>query len=88
MYANRVFNNINLFASADSFPLPSLSTWNGVNNTIVINYNDPSFSRESIFYIKIVPNFALYDLLSNRQFIYNLITFSQSDKLLKEVYVN
>lgn len=75
--AQIVFNNIYMYASADSFPISTLSQWQGKNNTMVVSPGTSGYSRTSTYYIRVVPNFALYDLLTTRQFIFYYFAFAQ-----------
>ncbi len=75
--AQMVFNNIFMFADAEQYPISTMSQWSGKNNTMVIRPGASGYSWESTYYVRVVPNFALYDLLSSKQFIFYYYAFAQ-----------
>mmetsp|Transcript_33946 Transcript_33946/g.25026 ORF Transcript_33946/g.25026 Transcript_33946/m.25026 type:complete len:131 (-) Transcript_33946:451-843(-) len=66
-----------MYASQDSYPLGSETvTWQGQNSTVAVFGSSSYYNIESTYYLRIVPKFALYDTLTNKQFIVDSYGFS------------
>lgn len=46
------------------------------NNTISIYGNHKQYHSGGQYYIRLRPDFALYDMITNRQYVYDMYTFS------------
>ena len=72
--ADVIFNSVFFYAAADDYPL----AYNSIvdqDNVIAVDADDYDLSMT--FYTMIRPDFALYDLVSQRQYIFYFIAFSQ-----------
>lgn len=61
----------------NDYPKHFLTTKHDVNETIAIYGSDPDYHFDGDYYIRLRPDFALYDLMSEREYIFNMYAFSQ-----------
>lgn len=54
-----------------------LTEWKDNNDVVAITPNDPGYDRKNKYYIRVRPDFALYDLISTKQYLFNFYAFSQ-----------
>ena len=77
--ADVIFNKVFFYSRWNAYPKHFYTSKHDYNDTIAIYGNDQdSYHRRGAYYIRLRPDFALYDLLSQRQYIYNMFTFSQT----------
>jgi len=77
--ADVIFNKVFFYSRWNAYPKHFYTSKHDFNDTIAIYGNDQdSYHRRGAYYIRLRPDFALYDLLSQRQYIYNMFTFSQT----------
>ena len=56
-----------MYAAPNSFPLgSSIASYQSKNKTVAISPSNDDYSIKSTYFVRVVPNFALYDVLSNR----------------------
>jgi hypothetical protein len=55
-----------------------LTTKHDVNDTIIYYGDDPDYHSDGTYYIRLRPDFALYDLISKREYIFKMYTFSMT----------
>ena len=48
------------------------------NDTIAVYGNDFDSRHVGTYYVRLRPDFGLYDLLSKRQYVFNMFAFSQT----------
>lgn len=73
--ANVIFNNIFFYAKANDFPQFYTTEYQDVSDIIAIPSS--AYSIKDSFFIRVRPDFALYDLISQREYIFDFIAFSQ-----------
>lgn len=72
--ADVVFNNIFFFAKPNDFPQFYTTELQDKNDIIAISSSQ--YKIQDTYYIRVRPDFALYDLISSREYIFNFIAFS------------
>jgi hypothetical protein len=73
--ADVIFNDIFFYAAANDYPLYYDTALIDKDNVIAIEADRYELSQT--FYTMVRPNFALYDLISQRQYIFYFFAFSQ-----------
>ena len=76
--ADVIFNRIFFYTDWDQYPKHFITTKHDVNDTIAIYGGDEYYHDSGTYFIRLRPDFALYDLLSDREYIYRLYFFSQT----------
>ena len=65
------------YAKWNAYPKHFLTTLHDVNNTLALYGSDSEYKFSGgQYYIRLRPDFALQDMISNRQYIYNMYAFS------------
>lgn len=72
--ADVIFNTIFFYAAANNYPEFYLTNLQDTNDVIAIPPG--SYQISDSYFIRVRPDFALYDLISNRQYIFDFIAFS------------
>ena len=75
--ADVIQNNIFFYSQWNTYPKHFLTTKHDQNETIAIYGDDPDYHFDGDYYIRLRPDFALYDLMSEREYIFNMFAFSQ-----------
>jgi hypothetical protein len=75
LFADVIFNKIFFYAKLNDFPQFYTTDWLDQNDAIAFKPTDYSIS-DGVF-IRVRPDFALYDLISKREYIFKFIAFSQ-----------
>jgi len=75
--AQMVFNKIYFYLEHNQYPQQYLTNHTDVDDMIIVDEASPVFSRTGAYFIRCRPDFALYDLISERQYIYNFYAISQ-----------
>jgi hypothetical protein len=75
--ADIIQNKIFFYSMWNEYPKHFLTTKHDVNETIAIYGSDPDYHFSGDYYIRLRPDFALYDLMSQREYIFNMYAFSQ-----------
>jgi hypothetical protein len=65
-FANVIFNNVFFYMQVNDFPQYYLTEWQDKNDTIAIYPGQYGYSRDNWYFIRARPEFALYDLISQR----------------------
>lgn len=73
--ADVIFNNIFFYSEPNDYPLYYNTALIDQDNVIAIDAVDYELSQT--YYTMVRPNFALYDLISQRQYIFYFFAFSQ-----------
>ena len=74
MIANKVF----FYASWNTYPKHFATSLHDWNDTISIYGDAPAHHNNGTYYVRLRPDFSLADLLSERQYIYNMYAFSMA----------
>jgi hypothetical protein len=72
-----IFNQIFFYLQKDEYPFFYLTEYSDKDDVIVVSPNDSKYDLHGQYYIRVRPDFALYDLISKRQYIFNFFAFSQ-----------
>jgi len=75
--ADVLINKVFFYSRWNAFPKHFYTSQHDFNDTIAIYGNDVDNHHNGTYYIRLRPDFALYDLLSARQYIFNMFAFSQ-----------
>ena len=76
--ADVIFNKVFFYSQWNDYPKHFLTTKHDQDDTIVYHFGEPDYhSKDGSYYIRLRPDFALYDLLSDREYIYRMYAFSQ-----------
>jgi hypothetical protein len=76
--ADVIFNRVFFYSQWNEFPKHFLTTKHDQNDTIVYYSGEDNYhSKDGEYFIRLRPDYALYDLLSSREYIYNMYAFSQ-----------
>jgi len=75
--ADVIYNKVFFYSQWNTYPKHFLTSKHDINDTIVYYGNDPDYHYNGDYYIRLRPDFALYDLLSMREYIYWMYAFSQ-----------
>ena len=78
LLADVVFNDIFFYSLWEAYPKNFLTSKHDVNDTIVMYGNDTDYHFNGTYYIRLRPDFALYDLISNQEYIYHMSAFSMA----------
>jgi hypothetical protein len=76
--ADVLINKVFFYSRWNAYPKHFYTSQHDFNDTIAIYGNDADSHHNGTYYIRLRPDFALYDLLSARQYIYNMFAFSQT----------
>lgn len=76
--ADIVSNDIFFYTQFDTFPAHFKTSMHDVNDTISIQGNDPEYSVGGSYYIRVRPDFGVYDLMAKREYIFYMWAFSQA----------
>lgn len=74
MIANKVF----FYTKYERYPKHFATSIRDVNDTIAIYGNDKNHFNNGTYYTRIKPDFALADLIADRQYIFNMYAFSMA----------
>ena len=70
-------NTLQTYSAANEYPLGSSEcTKTSKNSTISIEAFDEIYAMQSTYFLRVVPDFALWDVLSNREFIVYTYAFT------------
>lgn len=75
--ADVIYNRVFFYSQWKDYPKHFLTTKHDVNETIAIYGDDADYHHNGDYYIRLRPDFALYDLLSDREYVYWMYAFSQ-----------
>ena len=73
-----MFNRVFFYSRWNAYPKHFYTSKHDFNDTIAIYGNDEDSRFVGTYYIRLRPDFGLYDLISKRQYIFNMFTFSQT----------
>jgi len=76
--ADVLVNKVFFYARWNAYPKHFYTSQHDFNDTIAIYGSSPDAHQNGSYYVRLRPDFALYDLLSARQYIYNMFTFSMT----------
>jgi len=76
--ADVLVNKVFFYSRWNAYPKHFYTSKHDFNDTIAIYGNDEGNHHNGTYYVRLRPDFALYDLLSARQYIYNMFAFSQT----------
>jgi hypothetical protein len=78
LLADVISNKVFFYSQWNDFPKHFLTTKHDQNDTITYHSGEEHYhSRGGSYYIRLRPDYALYDLLSAREYMFNMYTFSQ-----------
>ena len=78
--ADMVFNKVFFFASWNHYPVHFRDSLHDKDDLIAIFPEDKDYhSRGGEYYIRLRPDFALYDMYSSRKYIFNMYAFAQAE---------
>ena len=78
LLADVILNRVFFYSQWNDYPKHFLTTKHDHNDTIVYYHNEEQYNwKKGSYYIRLRPDYALYDLLSKREYMYNMYTFSQ-----------
>ena len=78
LLADVIFNKVFFYSQWNDFPKHFLTTKHDQNDTITYHTGEEHYhSTGGSYYIRLRPDYALYDLLSAREYMFNMYTFSQ-----------
>jgi hypothetical protein len=72
--ANVTFNSIFFYAKANDFPQFYTTEYQDQNDIIAIPSS--AYRVTDGFFIRVRPDFAMYDLISQREYIFDFLAFS------------
>jgi len=75
--AKVTFGKLYFYADIDKYPRHYLDSIEDENNVIAIDPSEIPFSRESTVFARLRPDFALYDVVSDREAIFDFYAFRQ-----------
>lgn len=76
--ADVLFNRVFFYSRWNAYPKHFYTSKHDFNDTIAIYGNDEDSRHVGTYYVRLRPDFGLYDLLSKRQYIFNMFAFSQT----------
>jgi hypothetical protein len=71
------YNNIFFYMQRNDYPTFFLTDWKDQNDVVALAAGDPGYDRNSKYYLRVRPDFALYDLISQKQYMFNFYAFTQ-----------
>jgi len=77
LLADVIQNRVFFYSQWNSYPRHFLSTEHDETDVIAIEADDPDYHSDGAYYVRLRPDFALYDLISTREYLYNMFAFSQ-----------
>jgi hypothetical protein len=73
-----IFNKVFFYSQWNDYPKHFLTTKHDQNDTIIYYREEKDYHyKEGSYYIRLRPDYALYDLISSREYMYNMYAFSQ-----------
>lgn len=75
--AKVTFGKLYFYADIDKYPRHYLDSLEDQNNIIAIDPSEYTFDRESTVFTRLRSDFALYDLVSDRETIFDFYAFRQ-----------
>ena len=78
LLSDTIFNKVFFYSMWNAYPKHFLTSKHDVNDIIAIFGDDADYHSNGEYYIRLRPDFSLADMISNRQYIYNMFTFSQT----------
>ena len=79
LLADMYFNKVFFYAEWNNYPKHFLTTMHDINDTIIIPAGDEYYHYGGgEYYIRLRPDFALYDLLTSRIYKYDMYAFSMT----------
>jgi hypothetical protein len=79
--ADLTFGSLFFYSSIDKYPRHYLDSFEDEDNFIVFKPDEFAFSRENTIFTRVRPDFHLYDLVSDRESIYDFYAFRQRTDL-------
>ena len=64
--ADTIFNKVFFYAMWNNYPKHFLTSMHDVNDVIAIYGGNPNYHNNGEYYIRLRPDFKLYDLISQR----------------------
>ena len=61
----------------NDYPMFFNTDWKDNNDVIALTAADAGYDRKSSYYIRVRPDFALYDLISTKSYLFNFYAFTQ-----------
>ena len=74
LYADVTFNKIFFYAQKNDFP--QFYTTDLTDKNDIVSINPSKYTVKDTYYIRTRPEFAMYDLISKREYIFNFYAFS------------
>jgi len=75
-----IFNKVFFYLEHNSFPRHFLDALHDDNDFIIIRPGMSSYFNSGQYFIRLRPDFALYDLVSEREYIYNFFALTMPDE--------
>lgn len=76
-FASVIFNKVLFYIDVNDYPMWFESGWSDWQDMAAIYPWDPHYGRTDSYFMRVRPDYALYDLISQKQYIFNFYAFSQ-----------
>lgn len=76
--SDTIFNKIFFYSQWQAYPKHFLTTKHDVEDIISYYGDDADYHGQGTYYIRLRPDFALYDLISKREYIFKMYAFSMT----------
>jgi hypothetical protein len=73
-----IFNKVFFYSQWEAYPKHFLTTKHDANDIVSYYGDDADYHNDGTYYIRLRPDFALYDLISKREYMFKMYTFSMA----------
>lgn len=77
-FADMIANKVFFYTKFDAYPKHFATSIRDVNDTVAIYGNDKNHFNNGTYYTRLRPDFALADMIADRQYIFNMYAFSMA----------
>lgn len=82
--ADVLYNRVFFYTQWNAYPKHFRTSKHDINDTVAVYGGEPDHHNNGTYYTRLRPDFALYDLMSKRQYIYNMYAFSMAPSAFNE----
>ena len=85
LMADVLLNKIFFYSQFNQYPSHFKTAKHDFNDTVVIMGTDPEYQLGGSYYIRIRPDFGIYDLVAGREYVFYFTAFSQAPGSMDEL---
>ena len=82
-----IFNHIFFYLEHNAYPRHYLESIHDTDDFLIFTPKDKkNYHTDGSYFIRVRPDFAMYDLISDRQYIYNFFALTMPDQEFIDIY--